>query len=59
VAVAGDGVTINDHTRIFAGVNNDQKLTGDIGELIVYDAALSSDDIAIVEAYLKAKWNTP
>lgn len=32
---------------------------GWVGELLVYDGALSSGDRATVEAYLKAKWGTP
>lgn len=32
---------------------------GDVGEIIVYDFALSDPDVARVDAYLKAKWATP
>ena len=32
---------------------------GDIAEVINYSGALSSIDIQLVEAYLKAKWGTP
>lgn len=34
-------------------------LTGDIGEVIVYSAALSPTDRAFIQAYLKSRWNTP
>lgn len=34
-------------------------MTGDIGEVLVYDTALSSTNRGLVEAYLKSKWGTP
>lgn len=37
----------------------DAAWNGWIGEVLVYDGALSSGDRAAVEAYLKAKWGTP
>jgi hypothetical protein len=39
-----------------AGQNGDENLTGDIGELLLYDSELSAPDRASVEAYLAAKW---
>jgi hypothetical protein len=33
--------------------------TGDFSEIIYYGSSFSSGDIALVEAYLKAKWGTP
>lgn len=59
VAFAGDGVTTNDYTRVFNQRSDFTTLFGDVAELIVYDGALSAEDIGRVEAYLKAKWNTP
>jgi hypothetical protein len=37
-------------------VTDEQRLAGDIAELIVYDRRLSEAEIATVEAYLDAKW---
>ena len=34
-------------------------VNGSVAELIVYDSALGTTDRQTVEAYLKAKWNTP
>lgn len=34
-------------------------LVGWVGEVIMYDGLLSTDDRATIEAYLKAKWGTP
>ena len=33
-----------------------QMLNGDIAELLIYEGALSDEEIALVEAYLNAKW---
>lgn len=32
---------------------------GDIGELLVFDRALSAGDLALMQTYLKNKWGTP
>lgn len=32
---------------------------GSLGDLLIYDSALSSTNRQAVEAYLKAKWSTP
>ncbi len=32
---------------------------GDVGEIVIYNAALSDGDRALVEGYLKQRWNTP
>jgi hypothetical protein len=36
-----------------------QFFSGDIGELLIYNSALSAGNRQSVEAYLKAKWGTP
>jgi hypothetical protein len=44
IASRGDGVT---------------KLTGDVAEILVYDAQLTGTDLTDVETYLADKWGTP
>ena len=39
-----------------AGANG---LNGDVGEVLIFDAALSGDDLTNVRAYLQEKWGTP
>ncbi len=51
------GQVVYDYTADHAGY--DAAWNGWIGELLVYDGALSAGDRATVEAYLKAKWGTP
>lgn len=41
------------------GTDGSAFLTGDIGEILVYDTSLSSTNRGLVEAYLKSKWATP
>lgn len=57
-ALTDDGVTTNDYTRIFNQPSGNY-LYGDIGELVIYDSALTDVQIAAVETYLKNKWATP
>lgn len=59
VAIAGDGVTTNDYTRIFNQAGGFGSLAGDIAEVVIYDGLLLTADIETVEAYLKDKWATP
>lgn len=49
------GLTIGNRFAGAAGT----PLNGDIAEVLLYNAALSSTDRDKVEAYLKAKWGTP
>jgi len=53
------GSATNDYTRIFNSQGDSLDLEGGIGELIIYDSALSDIDILRVETYLKDKWATP
>lgn len=57
--LGGDGVVVSDYTRVFNQGAGATALTGDIAELIVYDALLNSEQRTAVEAWLKSKWATP
>ena len=57
--IDGDGATTNDYTRVFNDFGDANQFNGDIAELLIYDTDLSETDRQSVEAYLKAKWDTP
>ncbi len=58
--VGGPGTKPTGRDNIAVGAYNrateDSHFGGDLGELIYYDSALDSDQIAELEAYLSAKW---
>lgn len=56
---AGDNMALD---RFIVGIAADvtsQPFSGDVGEILVYDAALSAAQIQQVEGYLRSKWGTP
>lgn len=59
VAKAGDGVTVNDYTRVFNQQGDQSPLEGLIAVLLVYNATLSLKDIKRVEAWAKTRYDTP
>jgi len=58
--VGGPGSKPTGRTNIAVACYNrnieDSHFGGDLGEIIYYDSALGSDDIADVESYLSSKW---
>jgi hypothetical protein len=49
-------------SKLTLGIRGDlssNPLGGDIGEVLFYTGALSAGNMALVEAYLKARWGTP
>ena len=53
------GAMTNDYTRIFNNFGENLKLYGDLGELTVYDAAISDRNVTWFNTWQKDKWATP
>ena len=51
------GPTVNTNNAVRIGGENGETFDGELGEVIVFDRALTSNELDIVEAYLENKWN--
>jgi hypothetical protein len=51
---SGGAIGRAETTLVSSGV--DMRYQGDIAEVVVYDTALADDELATIEAYLKARW---